>query len=1279
VQIFTTPSISLELVDRYQFLTHLLAIELTYFTAHGRIGRPTDVSAGGTFDGARDQDDANDSWKPDIRIMDIQEDVHHLLGNEAVRRMIPKQQNWLMQFLEFFSLFQGMHVQKRETVQHREYESLGWEVAHHITQPITRLMGYLADGYRFATRDELRWALNVTLQTTLFRCLGSQSQRFPHSDPVYPIQWHQINGVDLVDYKVAEEYVSLYYPLNWMLSLLVSRIVELETVLPVDWNWWLEDQSSTSILACVDYPLRANVFCSQIKAKLWARNGLVMLRQYYAYNITYAHSRACSDFTFLQWGFAILPHETMLLAMIDRYDLVEQLTNINSTRPHPIYQDESLKVMIEEFFQMFLTLMNERNTALGETGENIVRREIAHRLIFKKLPYSDILRQVRQYTEVEVEDHFDKNLTEMAHFHRPTETHSGTYELKTEYYSLIDPRHRSYTRNQAVECERVLTDLMASQGVPEADRVVEPSPRVLQNIRGPFAGLTKVLGTALFAKVVQCGVRLALQNPSETILDQALYLCFIAVMDRDTQHAFVSHAQTKETTLAMSLVEELLVTLRQPRFSTLYPKVRRLLSRMKEIDSTWFDLIANFTLEMSGRNDTIAAAEAQEKKRMARERQMEALNRMKLAQTKFQESHKAFMDDSDSDAFEEINAMDVDDSPSVTTFQFPRGTCILCQEETNDDKAYGLPTMLHQNPVSRFSPLYNDYFLEEVVNTPSSLDTVQQRPFGQGNLHGSRNVVDSENRCKEVSEKILGRGFPFHHCYNRQITATTCGHLLHYRCWLSYHQSVQIRTLSVPRNQPENVEAGEFLCPLCRALSNTIVPVVWNEGQTHQVTGPVFTGLSTVEVSDWLKRDGFKTLELDANRTYSNLLARVDSVLPRLFPSLSMERRSSRDYSFTRQYNLKHDNGRIQMYANLHSHVELRYGPSREHKNTDGEWDSSPAILLAGTITSMEIAQRGTGDGADAELSPRVLGALSSQDLMQLRVLAETVKTRMAFQAKPTEIEAPWKKCFSTHQARMIQTFPCSSDLFDGSKLSSLLNEDIFERFVVSCGLYSHAFGVDMGHLLVIHYVAEVVKITSAVYESLVARQLVMAKSDSLEHGPSMTWFLALVTGTTEMSDRRMDGIYHLLRRYILPFLRKAVIFTHVYEGVVFPKVDGDDTPESDRLCRLLGLPSLVEVIALAGDPACATLTTMIRKWVAWRHRSGYIPIDIHHPAIFEVIGLPTRLDVLLELASKFRCLECGSVPDEPAMCLLCGEIVCTQTVCCEKDGMGEMNLHREM
>src|SRR5271169_4920369 len=145
------------------------------------------------------------------------------------------------------------------------------------------------------------------------------------------------------------------------------------------------------ILTCADYPLRAHAFCSQIRAKLWIRNGINMWHQYYVYHMMHAHSTSSSDFTFLQWAFATLC-PTMLISMLDRYDLVSQLTDISPvyTHDHPYYDEDALKIMIEEFMQLLLNLMNERTIALGDSAETMSRSEIAHRLIFKKLPYSEI-------------------------------------------------------------------------------------------------------------------------------------------------------------------------------------------------------------------------------------------------------------------------------------------------------------------------------------------------------------------------------------------------------------------------------------------------------------------------------------------------------------------------------------------------------------------------------------------------------------------------------------------------------------------------------------------------------------------------------------------------------------------------------------------------------------------------------------------------------------------------------------------------------------------------
>ena len=1308
VQIFTTPSISLELVERYNFLTHLLAIEYTYFTNDGQIGRPSDVDPTLSFDSARDDVDP-DTWKPDTQVMDIQGEVHHLLGNEAVRRMIPKQRNWFMQFLEFFQLFQGMHAQKRETDQHREYESNAWEIASNITGPMTRLMGYLSDGFATATKEELQWAFQHALSLTYRRCSGGQIDQFPYSDPVKPVRWHKpFANTEVLDFKVASQYVSLYYPLNWMVSLLVSQIVDVDRDAPTDWDSWIPINRiqrlgyeffgitrEKLILTCADYPLRANVFCSQIRAKLWARNGAVMYRQCFFYDYTVAHSKSCGDFTFLQWAFAVLPPETMLMAMIDRYDLIEHLLNSYWDGSHPIYRPEHLKVMMEEFFQMFLNLMNERDSPLGSSPEDIVRREIAHRLIFKKLPYSEVLRHVVQNTAVQAEDYFDSNLKEMANFTPPTQTSPGFYHLKPEHQPLVDAHHRSYTRNQAVECERVLVSIMASNGVPEPNRIVEPQERVLKPILGPFAGLTKVLGTGVFTRVIFCALRYARSNPSEIILDQAIFLCLIAVMHPETQHQFVKRAQEPNTReQSSSLVYELVTALGQPRFTSLYPKLRNLLAKMKALDPEWFDSKPQINTALSGVEDTIAAEIAEHKKKVAKNRQMEALKKMKLAQAKFQESNKALLDESDSDDFVKVERMEIDESPLVQTFQFPKGTCILCQEEVDDEKPYCIPAKIHQSVIARCTPLDNEHFVQEVITMPASLDLPCPRPFGQASWQGTRQVVDSENNVKTISEKVIGVGFPSQP-HNENLTVTTCGHILHYACYNSYFASLRHRTWNPARNPPEHTEAGEFLCPLCRAISNTVIPILWKEGTNRHASGPVYTDITLEAAEKWLQE--FKTNRpiFRPDRAYENVLARLAKKVGANGNGLEVDF----ERPFLRQPEKEYD----AMYQHVFfgkqfgEHFDMAPLDSRG----DEYWDQL-LVFLAGTITQMEIVHRGTGEGIGTEISPPVLGALSPQDLTLLRLLASSVSNVTEHRLRKIGSHTAWKEFYAKHLIRLNQMCPFldfdieETDLI----LRPLLNTDIFERFVLNCGMVTLTTDLNVGQLLLIHYIAEIVKIVFAIQESDIMVQKLLwedsswIKSDYMPAGQWSPRKVFVKHRLTEISETYLNGLYHMLQRFILPFLRKAVIFVHVFENVVFPQFDVSDEPESDRLCRLLGLPTITDVFDMENMPVendsegsskSHLLVDLIENWIrsAKKHSeesddSDEAKLEIQHPAIFELIGLPHRFDNLFELASKYHCPKCHIVPDEPTMCLLCGEIVCAQALCCSEQGTGEMNLHRE-
>jgi Proteolysis_6 C-terminal len=277
------------------------------------------------------------------------------------------------------------------------------------------------------------------------------------------------------------------------------------------------------------------------------------------------------------------------------------------------------------------------------------------------------------------------------------------------------------------------------------------------------------------------------------------------------------------------------------------------------------------------------------------------------------------------------------------------------------------------------------------------------------------------------------------------------------------------------------------------------------------------------------------------------------------------------------------------------------------------------------------------------------------------------------------------RRIHKKYYGRMDQLVPLG-ETHDGkdSSLPTILKSDLFERFVIACGVCSAAFGVSVDRLLLLHYIAEVTKIILAILGSPQALRFVLTNTmwpvvlECPPLGPrGFLRYLAAIL-EREPSQKLMNGVYCLAQRFILPFLRKAVIFSHVYEGIIFSNIHNTDEVESDRLCRLLGLPTLAEVFDM-DITTNVLLSSMIQNWTSWR--SGYDPwsvtLELHHPAVFEVIGLPTRLDVLLELASKYHCPRCSQVPDEPTMCLFCGEIVCSQTRCCAHEGVGEMNQHR--
>ncbi|CEJ03530.1 hypothetical protein RMCBS344292_17511 [Rhizopus microsporus] len=138
-----------------------------------------------------------------------------------------------------------------------------------------------------------------------------------------------------------------------------------------------------------------------------------------------------------------------------------------------------------------------------------------------------------------------------------------------------------------------------------------------------------------------------------------------------------------------------------------------------------------------------------------------------------------------------------------------------------------------------------------------------------------------------------------------------------------------------------------------------------------------------------------------------------------------------------------------------------------------------------------------------------------------------------------------------------------------------------------------------------------------------------------------------------------------LLKFFALPFLRRTLILMVSRFGLIIPNnmsQELDGASEFDRLLNVLHLPSFAEFL----KPVHMT-DSLLHHWCVQL---------LHLPTPLYLIALPKRLDRLFDESMRRVCHKCGTVPSDPALCLLCGTFVCAQSFCCAEEEEGECNLH---
>jgi E3 ubiquitin-protein ligase UBR1 len=1384
LQMLTTPSITAEVVQRGNFLTTLMAILYTFLTTR-QVGHPNQVNPEATlaFDGGTVTNPLTNR-----RMYHFFHDMRYLLVSPYVQERLRDEPRYTLQFLDLVRLHQGICPNVRAVTEHVEYEAEAWISASFITREINKLVRQFADAFRIGgvlSDGSLRRAISVAARYATVNSMGWERHRFKQAEirtevefkevtvpGLQHVGWNRPHSYSIVRFAVDMQPISFHHALHYTLSWLIEAgkamsNEELRGLLLLTWDQVKDHAPPSAVdhgpedlaVAMLDMPLRVCVWLAQMKAGIWVRNGFSLRHQMQTYRSVLhrdlTHNR---DIFLLQTAMVTVDPSRILLGMVDRFNIYHWLNS--SYRAPEGYDDTQVLDLVEDFLHLLIIILSDRLPLIPTEEEpNLqalkIRRELVHILCFKAMQFSDLTRHIPE--RLQDNEMFQEVLNDIATFRPPDGISDyGSYELKEEYLDEVDPFIVQFTKNQREEIEtRQRVRHAKKLGQPESEAVFEVPLRPIKT--GAFRNIAAFTQTAAFACILYTSLSYALdfsplvpETRVETFLQLSLHLCQLAVHEDDTldgeetNDSFIRHALSDWSPLNRSggdidytgTIATVLCRLATVEdFKACWPKIKHILRGFKDKQPSAFSAVSEWAAVMGQdfdvQENNSKEAEVQRKKQLAKERQARIMEQMKLQQ-------QTFMDQAGLD-FDDENFSDSDSDHTLPTeenklWKYPTGTCIYCQGEMNASALYGTLGFVTESNMLRQTDATNVDFVYEVARTPESLDRSANdiRPFGVAsmNRHMHRKLAADGSEIL-VERQGLGRGFPPEHVRKGPV-AVGCSHLMHFSCFEHYYDSTRRRhPYQIARNHPENLEKREFVCPLCKALGNAFLPIIWKGKEEVSISASQsntsfmdwFRGLGStvnqlkkavdgeeatlgndramllqyccsnvvVPISAFLAARSGSTYPISEMVDFRSLgewrvpgsAAQASTVsLPSALPQRGPNQLEELQRSYRRLRDTFKDNGISSAFSE--DGILSTISPDLTFTHCD-----SLVRTLGYSISAVEIAQRGIASEPGFSLIDRI----SLQNIIHLRILSETISSYLAIGALQTPESATTLLQFRRMgRDRMHGLFVGCHDPFNEAAMTvePLLRQDTF-LFLSECSLCLPVESLsEIRHFIRLCYLAEIVKATIVFGRNCELPEIlrnweaskrvadIEGRIGYTEYQLDLLQRFAKVVGgslgspgeLTTMSSFVLAVFRQLIAAYAAPFLRKTVILLHTRFGILFPPSDfaAADEPEHTRLCNMLGLPNMDALLsAFLADDAEGYCQREIVSGWCKHLLRKQARPTISHPSIFELVGLPLHFDTLMEEAMRRGCPSTGDDITDPCVCLFCGEIFCGQALCCAK------------
>ncbi|XP_031559765.1 E3 ubiquitin-protein ligase UBR3-like [Actinia tenebrosa] len=633
--------------------------------------------------------------------------------------------------------------------------------------------------------------------------------------------------------------------------------------------------------------------------------------------------------------------------------------------------------------------------------------------------------------------------------------------------------------------------------------------------------------------------------------------------------------------------------------------------------------------EKSAGDDLDEAARTALRRKQARERQQKLL-------AEFASKQKSFMEQAlkrDPDALDDVS-MDVDAPPDTSeTNNDKTYECVICGEASpsTEERPVGLVTLLQPSAVLKHRSLRKQ-------NTSAS-----NEPFQATNCGGfvkTRFNALIKLFPKDESIDALSAG-----CEGG-IHAQTCGHYLHVDCQQSYLKSLQEEEAAqLHHTQSFSPRNGDFTCPLCRQLSNCVLPeipllIMPSQGNQKHMGHIDCLHLQRETLRKYFQNSFTKLTASALN--FSVLGASIKTVVE----IASMLGTNGEIPKSERPFEL--------LYRTIRTNLELEQVNREARKLSTSRKSCFGSLMRAFHFHCQTLVE---------PLIP-VWSELSDIDIPQ--------EHSKSANNKPPAVPLLLRDAPSL-LIQMMLSWTSALSLRDFQCLVQLIYNLVFTQGLV-------------------HSCCKFVGDERLSWQETGKKALVQKNT---QKSLTIDMLLGFVTQTLSSSklfkeDNLMLGISqsvwspHMveqsIRDFCLPYLKIANLISSLCYDTVMPKVETSDQEfqayaASLQLCT--ESPSSRDGFSCAdclkwphAKPLsiirkwCDSLSSVTRRYDAFVKSQDLLPIT-HQWQSPKMIQLPERYDLVIQHYRKLKCTTCDTKPDDPAVCLVCGRFVCLQGMCC--------------